>query len=90
VASIRVLVHDPQGLYERERALHAYLEPRDDMRPAAFVEAVAATPQRGEIPPQGLLAIGESEIVRPLAWRALLDVEPLARVGRTRIYRTSP
>ena len=85
VTSIHVLLHDPQGLYDRERARHPYLLPRDGMRPAAFVDAIRPQAQTGDVPATGLLALGESEMTR-LAWVALQPVEPLARVGRTRIY----
>lgn len=87
VESIHVLLHDPQGLYEREAAAHAYLEPRDGMNPSSFVERIGAAPQEGDVPRRGLLALGESVMVRPLAWSQLAAVEPFARVGRTRIYR---
>jgi len=89
VESAYVLLHDPQGLYERERAEHPYLRPRD-ANPWSFVEPILNTPQTGDVPRTGIVAVGESEIVRPLGWSRLAEVEPLARVGRTRIYKTAP
>lgn len=89
VESIQVLLHDPQGLYEREAAAHPYLMPRSGMNPWSFVERVRATPQEGDVPRRDLLALGESVMVRPLGWSQLAAIEPLARVGRTRIYRVA-
>jgi 4-amino-4-deoxy-L-arabinose transferase-like glycosyltransferase len=91
VESIHVLLHDPQGLYEREAAAHPYLRPRAGMNPGRFVDPIVeGLPQTGDVPTRGLIALGESVIVRPLGYSRLVDVEPLARVGRTRIYRTTP
>ncbi|MEY2916038.1 MAG: hypothetical protein RL454_967, partial [Actinomycetota bacterium] len=71
VESIQVLLHDPQGLYEREAAAHPYLVARDALRPWAFVESIRAEDQHGEIPRRGLFALGES-VMRRLGYAQLV------------------
>ncbi len=85
VQAMHVLVHDPQGLYAREVARRPYLRPRTGGDEARMAARVRAEDQRGPVPRAGLLALGESVLVRP-AYVRLANVEPLARVGRTRIY----
>jgi 4-amino-4-deoxy-L-arabinose transferase-like glycosyltransferase len=77
------------GLLERQQARDAFLVGRDTLEREADVRAVRAEDQSGPIPKTGLVAVSETEMVRP-RYARLAGIEPLHRIGRVRIYRLPP
>jgi 4-amino-4-deoxy-L-arabinose transferase-like glycosyltransferase len=84
-ARVTAILHTSPGLYERECARDPRLLPFDLSPSGGLIAAIRPEDQRGAVPQDGLLAVGESVLVLP-RWRRLIDVAPLAQVGRTRIY----
>lgn len=85
VRSVAAFLHGPPGLYERECRTDPLFTPYDAAPTGGVLLGIRAEDQRGPVPADGLLAVGESVLVLP-RWRALLDVPPLAQVHRTRVF----
>lgn len=85
VRGITCVLHTSPGLYERECARDPRLRPFELSPSGGLIASIRAEDQQGTSPREGLLAVGESVLVLP-RWRRLLEIPPLAQVGRTRIY----
>ena len=86
VRKITAFLHGPPGLFERECARNPVFEAMDVAPTGGTLWLMKAEDQKGPIPKDRLLAVGESVMLTP-RWRQwLLDMPPLAQVGRTRIY----
>jgi hypothetical protein len=86
VEKMTVVLHGPPGLYERECARDALFEAFEVAPTGGLLSSIRAADQQGPVPRRGLLVGGESVMVLP-RWRQwLLDLPPLAQVGRARVY----
>lgn len=89
VRKITCFLHGPPGLFERECARNPVFEALDEAPTGGTLWLMKAEDQKGEIPKDRLIAVGESVMLTPRWRRWLLDMPPLAQVGRTRIYALS-
>ena len=86
IGSVHTMLHIPVELSEREAIRYPGLVVATSPPGGAIYDAATGAVPTGSLRGARVLAVGESVLVLPRFVR-LVDVPPIAQIGRTRIYR---